>query len=100
MTAVEERPAPQIGQARKRKEDRRLITGSTTWTDNMTVPGMLHLAFLRSPMAHAKITAIDPSEATKRPGVVAFIVVAGSWTAVTGVPTPPSSGESFLVRQH
>ncbi|GAB2488175.1 xanthine dehydrogenase family protein molybdopterin-binding subunit [Jatrophihabitans fulvus] len=70
MTAVEERSA-QIGQSRRRKEDHHLITGRTTWTDNMTVPGMVHLAILRSPMAHAKITNIDVSEAKSRPGVIA-----------------------------
>jgi carbon-monoxide dehydrogenase large subunit len=72
MTAVEDAPATQeIGKSRRRKEDAHLITGRTTWTDNMTLPGMLHLAILRSPMAHAKITAIDTTEAKGRPGVVA-----------------------------
>jgi carbon-monoxide dehydrogenase large subunit len=72
MTAVEERPATaEIGQARRRKEDHHLITGRTTWTDNMTLPGMVHLAILRSPMAHAKITSIDTTEAKSRPGVLA-----------------------------
>jgi carbon-monoxide dehydrogenase large subunit len=70
MTAVEARPAAEIGQARRRKEDAHLITGRTTWTDNLTLPGMLHLAILRSPMAHATITSIDTSEAAGRPGVV------------------------------
>jgi aerobic carbon-monoxide dehydrogenase large subunit len=73
MTAVEERPdtAPEIGKSRRRKEDQHLITGRTTWTDNMTLPGMLHLAILRSPMAHATITSIDTTGAKSRPGVVA-----------------------------
>ena len=71
MTAVTDRPAAEIGQARKRKEDAHLITGRTTWTDNLTVPGLLHLAILRSPMSHAKITSIDVSGALKRPGVIA-----------------------------
>jgi len=72
MTAVEERPATaEIGQSRKRKEDYHLITGRTMWTDNMTLPGMVHLAILRSPMAHAKITSIDTTEAKSRPGVIA-----------------------------
>ncbi|MEO8888209.1 MAG: xanthine dehydrogenase family protein molybdopterin-binding subunit [Jatrophihabitantaceae bacterium] len=71
MTAVTERPELEIGKSRRRKEDQHLITGRTTWTDNMTLPGMLHLAILRSPMAHATITSIDVSEALKRPGVVA-----------------------------
>ena len=71
MTAVSDRPAAEIGKARRRKEDQHLITGRTTWTDNMVLPGMLHLAILRSPMAHARITSIDVSAARSRPGVVA-----------------------------
>jgi aerobic carbon-monoxide dehydrogenase large subunit len=70
MTVVEERAA-EIGQSRRRKEDAHLITGRTLWTDNVTLPGMLHLAMLRSPMAHAKIISIDVAEARNRPGVVA-----------------------------
>ncbi|HJQ42939.1 MAG TPA: xanthine dehydrogenase family protein molybdopterin-binding subunit, partial [Jatrophihabitantaceae bacterium] len=71
MTAVEERADQEIGKSRRRKEDAHLITGRTQWTDNLTLPGMLHVAFLRSPMAHAKITSIDPTDARSRPGVVA-----------------------------
>src|SRR5580693_1977283 len=71
MTAVAERPAAEVGQARKRKEDAHLISGRTTWTDNMTLPGLLHLAILRSPVAHARITSVDVSGALARPGVVA-----------------------------
>ena len=71
MTAVTDAPSAEIGKSRRRKEDQHLITGRTTWTDNMSLPGMVHLAILRSPMAHATITSIDTSEAKKRPGVVA-----------------------------
>jgi carbon-monoxide dehydrogenase large subunit len=75
MTAVEDRaaqaPAREVGRARRRKEDARLITGRTTWTDNMTLPGMLHLAVVRSPVAHARITHVDVSAARQAPGVVA-----------------------------
>ncbi|MEO6884962.1 MAG: xanthine dehydrogenase family protein molybdopterin-binding subunit [Jatrophihabitantaceae bacterium] len=71
MTAVAARPEAEIGKARTRKEDQHLITGRTTWTDNMVLPGMVHLAILRSPMAHATITSIDASGALSRPGVIA-----------------------------
>ena len=71
MTAVDDRPEAEIGQARRRKEDRRLITGRTRWTDNIQLPGMLHLAMVRSPFAHATITSIDTSEAAAAPGVIA-----------------------------
>jgi carbon-monoxide dehydrogenase large subunit len=63
----------EIGKARLRKEDARLITGRTRWTDNITLPGMVHVAMLRSPFAHATITAIDTTEAKTRPGVITVL---------------------------
>jgi carbon-monoxide dehydrogenase large subunit len=72
VTAVQDAPAAQeIGRDRRRKEDERLITGRTRWTDNLTLPGMLHLAMVRSPFAHARITSIDTSAAKQAPNVVA-----------------------------
>ncbi len=68
MTATTE---PEVGKARLRKEDARLIAGRTRWTDNLTLPGLLHIAFLRSPSAHARITKIDTSAAKAMPGVIA-----------------------------
>jgi len=75
MTAVDERTttSPEIGTARLRKEDQRLITGRTRWTDNLVLPGMLHLAMVRSPFAHAAITGIDTTAAKAAPGVVAVL---------------------------
>ncbi len=75
MTVTETAPetAPEIGSSRRRKEDQRLITGRTRYTDNMTLPGMLHLALVRSPYAHATITSIDASEAKASPGVLAVM---------------------------
>ncbi|MEU7057125.1 molybdopterin cofactor-binding domain-containing protein [Streptomyces sp. NPDC046197] len=61
----------EVGRARLRKEDARLITGQANWTDNISVTGLLHLAVLRSPMAHARIERVDVSPALERPGVVA-----------------------------
>jgi aerobic carbon-monoxide dehydrogenase large subunit len=66
MTAVAE---PEVGRSRRRKEDARLITGRTRWTDNLQLPGMLHLAMLRSPVAHGRITHLDVSAARDQPGV-------------------------------
>ena len=71
MTAVQEAPAAELGRARLRKEDARLITGQTNWTDNIKLPGMLHMAFVRSPFAHAKVSRVDVSAARGMPGVVA-----------------------------
>ena len=47
------------GQPVRRKEDARIITGQARWTDNLTLPGMAHLAIVRSPMAHARIARVD-----------------------------------------
>src|SRR6266581_1209647 len=73
MTATEtpETKTAELGKARLRKEDERLLTGQTNWTDNITLPGMLHIAFLRSPYAHARITSVDVSAARSEPGVIA-----------------------------
>ena len=72
MTAdMQAPPVTELGRARPRKEDARLVTGKTNWTDNMLLPGMLHVAYLRSPFAHARITRIDVSGALQVPGVVA-----------------------------
>src|SRR5881394_3153852 len=63
--------APEVGRKRLRKEDAKLVTGQTNWTDNIQFPGMVHLALVRSPMAHAKIRRVDVSPALQRPGVIA-----------------------------
>ena len=60
-----------IGRPIKRKEDARLLHGQTNWTDNIQLPGTVHMAILRSPVAHANITKLDISGALKRPNVVA-----------------------------
>ena len=71
MTATAESPVAEVGRARTRKEDARLVTGQTSWTDNIVLPGMQHMAFLRSPYAHARIASVDVSAAKLIPGVVA-----------------------------
>src|ERR1700740_3864063 len=70
MTAIDE-TSTEVGKARARKEDARLITGQTNWTDNITLPGLVHVAFLRSTQAHARIAYVDLSAARSAPGVLA-----------------------------
>src|SRR5580704_1949968 len=101
MTALDDAvaPAAQIGQPRLRKEDAKLITGQTNWTDNIKLNGMLHMAFLRSPYAHAKITRVDVSGALEQPGVIAaysgadFAAEQGSlpcaWPVTPDIVIPP-----------
>lgn len=71
MTAIEERP---IGHGRMlRKEDPRFIRGMGQYCDDIQLPGMLHMAILRSPQAHARITNIDTSAAEAHPKVKAVV---------------------------
>ncbi|HET9706580.1 MAG TPA: xanthine dehydrogenase family protein molybdopterin-binding subunit, partial [Vicinamibacterales bacterium] len=60
-----------FGSAIRRREDPRLLTGTGTFTDDLSLPGMVHAAMLRSPHAHARITKIDTSKAKQAPGVIA-----------------------------
>jgi carbon-monoxide dehydrogenase large subunit len=69
--ATTETKTTYIGAAVERKEDPRLLRGDTRWVDNMTLPGMLWMAVVRSPYAHAKITKVDLSQALAADGVVA-----------------------------
>jgi len=63
-------PVLEIGRSRLRKEDARLLTGRTRWTENITLPGMLHMAILRSPHAHARLVNVDVSAAKNADNVV------------------------------
>jgi carbon-monoxide dehydrogenase large subunit len=60
---------PYIGRPLRRREDRRLLTGKGRYVDDIRVPGMLHVAILRSPHAHAVITTVDMSAARTSSGV-------------------------------
>jgi carbon-monoxide dehydrogenase large subunit len=56
-----------------RKEDPRFVRGRGRYTDDVQLPGMLHLAILRSPYAHARIVSVDTSAAEASPGVQAVV---------------------------
>ncbi|MCC6173966.1 MAG: xanthine dehydrogenase family protein molybdopterin-binding subunit [Chloroflexi bacterium] len=62
-----------IGVPMKRVEDPLLARGAGTYVDDLHVPGALHLVFVRSPYAHARILGIDAGEARRLPGVVAVL---------------------------
>lgn len=61
-----------VGQRMPRKEDERLLTGRGLFVDDVIVPGMLHVAFHRSPIARGRIVSIDLAAARALPGVVAI----------------------------
>src|ERR671927_189572 len=71
--AVEEREQRWLGKSVKRLEDDRFVRGKGNYLDDIKLPGMLHMAVLRSPFAHARILSIDTSRAQAQPGVVAVV---------------------------
>ena len=62
-----------MGAEVRRKEDPRLMTGASTYTGDVSLPGLCHVVFVRSPHAHARIGRIDAAAALRRPGVVAVV---------------------------
>src|SRR2546428_7596750 len=61
---------PYVGRPLKRTEDPKLITGRGQYGEDITLPALAHLAFLRSPHAHARVTALRTDAARQAPGVV------------------------------
>jgi aerobic carbon-monoxide dehydrogenase large subunit len=85
MTQVAESGAKRwVGGGILRKEDPELLTGQGRYVDDIALPGMQWMAFVRSPVAHANITRVDTSAAKELPGVVAVFTgaeLAGDWAA-------------------
>ena len=77
-----------------RREDRPLVTGAARYCDDLAPPGALHAVFVRAPLAHGRILAIDPAPALAMPGV------AGVWTAADlDLPLlPPGDGPAAMAR--
>jgi len=86
----------------RRNEDPRLLCGQALFVDDVELPGMLYVAFLRSNVAHARIRSIDVSAARARDGVVAVYTAEdlGSYWAPGPllVPPPPIADTTFNQR--
>jgi carbon-monoxide dehydrogenase large subunit len=85
-------PSKLMGAEVKRKEDPRLITGSSIYVTDVVLPGMLWVAFVRSPHAHATFSKIDASAALKIPGVKH--VVTGEEIKKLAKALPPASASA------
>ena len=80
-------PEKFVGRRVKRTEDPRLIKGLAHYVDDLRLPETLHVAFVRSMYAHARLNGVDVTEALKSPGVVAVYTGADVAEAVGPVPT-------------
>ncbi|MGD2060344.1 MAG: aerobic carbon-monoxide dehydrogenase large subunit [Acidimicrobiia bacterium] len=88
MTALDERKIGGLGASRRRVEDNRFIRGKGNYLDDITLPGMLHMEILRSPVAHARIASIDTSKAMAMPGV--RLVLTGEMMAARNLAWMPT----------
>src|SRR5437868_6896743 len=79
-----------VGRPMPRREDRRLLTGRGQYVSDLVLPRMLHAAFVRSRVAHARIRSVDLSHAAKIPGVVC--VLSGAELRLQLPPAPRSQG--------
>jgi carbon-monoxide dehydrogenase large subunit len=97
VTTLDEVAGSILGTAVRRVEDPELLTGRGTFVDNLRLAGALHLAFVRSPMAHAELGAIETAQARAVPGVVGVFTAAdlglpahhGFITINPALPRPP-----------
>ena len=91
-----------FGQRIRRREDARLLTGRALFVDDVDLPKMLHVAFVRSQMAHGRLLDIDLEAARRRPGVVAIYTaedLGDYWRpGPLLVPPPPIEGIVFNER--
>ncbi|RMH20843.1 MAG: xanthine dehydrogenase family protein molybdopterin-binding subunit [Acidobacteria bacterium] len=91
-----------FGEPVRRREDPRLLTGRALFVDDVELPGMLHVAFVRSSFAHGRLNGVDAAAARARPGVVAVITaedLGSYWQAgPLLVPPPPIEGIVFHQR--
>ncbi len=88
-----------VGEPVRRNEDARLLTGRALFVDDVHLPGLLHVAFLRSDHAHARLRGVEVAAARRRPGVVAVYTAADLgeyWRpGPLLVPPPPIRGLVF-----
>ncbi|MEM7049669.1 MAG: xanthine dehydrogenase family protein molybdopterin-binding subunit [Acidobacteriota bacterium] len=91
-----------VGRRLRRQEDSQLLTGQARFVDDIDLPGMLHVAFLRSDFAHGHLRGVDVEAARQRPGVVAVYTaesLGDYWRpGPLLVPPPPIPGIEFHER--
>jgi carbon-monoxide dehydrogenase large subunit len=88
-----------LGNEVQRVEDPRFLTGRATYVANLRPEGLAHVEFVRSPLAHGRITEIDVSDARAMPGVLAVVTAADLASNVTPagmVPMPPTLARPLL----
>jgi aerobic carbon-monoxide dehydrogenase large subunit len=97
---METETSPFVGQSIPRREDRRLLRGQGRFIADIELPGMLHVAFVRSPLAHARVRGISIDRARSVPGVVAVVTgadILGHLAPIPGMQSQPPKAWSEAV---
>ncbi len=89
-----------IGKPLRRREDLRFLRGQARYLDDLVLPGMLHMAVVRSPYAHAALRAVRAERAKAMPGVVAVITAADLTPGLQPVPPAPVEGAQVAAVPH
>ena len=85
-----------VGQSVRRFEDAPLVTGQGLFLDDMSLPGMLYSAVVRSDYAHARIKSIDTSAARSLPGVIEVLTASDIAGVLEDIPSRPMAGEQMI----
>ena len=85
-----------VGQSVRRFEDAPLVTGQGLFLDDMSLPGMLYSAVVRSDYAHARIRSIDTSAARDLPGVIEVLTASDIVGVLEDIPSRPMAGEQMI----
>src|SRR5918911_4828229 len=88
MATEQHAPSGEIGRARTRVEDPRLVTGQGRYVEDLQLPGTLHLAFVRSPYPHARIARVD-AEAARAATGVRLLLVGADVRPIARLPVQP-----------
>src|SRR5262245_46133188 len=88
---------PYVGRPMPRFEDLRLVRGAGNYTDDVSVAGQAYAVFVRAPHAHARIVAIDVTDARARPGVLTVLTgedyVADGHIGMAHMPNPADAND-------
>lgn len=79
-----------VGRPIKRREDLRFLRGQARYVDDITLPGLLHMVVVRSPLAHARLREIRGEAALRSPGVVAVVTAQDLEGRVHPLPVNPA----------
>ena len=93
MTA--ERPGGWVGRPLRRREDEAILRGRAAYVDNLAPPGTVHMVTVRSPLAHARLLAVEVAAAQRAPGVLAVLTGADLAGRVGPMPVTAIEGATI-----